>query len=182
MQKIMDNKSEEQSITAVSFTEREHLQNLVGVFNNPIARRSFNDHQLEAIRLAADYLNRAEANTEAANVSSSDVLNTIAVNHGWESWSRLLLDLNQNKISQIIVEELEEEAILAYHTLKQDGSYRQADFIKFSAWFNEEQWRGGKGDINKQMFVKGDWEGVVKRYFQSLIPAPVDIIDGDELL
>jgi hypothetical protein len=36
----------------------------------------------------------------------------------------------------------------------------------FAEWFNTEQWRGGKGDKNKVMFVKGDWDGIVKLYLQ----------------
>jgi hypothetical protein len=35
---------------------------------------------------------------------------------------------------------------------------------RFAEWFNTEQWRGGKGDKNKVMFVKGDWAGIVKLY------------------
>jgi hypothetical protein len=38
------------------FTEKEHLQNLVGLFNTPVARMGMSALQLEALRLASDYL------------------------------------------------------------------------------------------------------------------------------
>lgn len=36
--------------------------------------------------------------------------------------------------------------------------------IEFAKWFNETQWKGGKGDANKILFCKSDYNGIVKLF------------------
>lgn len=38
------------------------------------------------------------------------------------------------------------------------------ELVKFAKWFNETQWKGGKGDRNKILFCKCDYEAIVKLY------------------
>lgn len=38
------------------------------------------------------------------------------------------------------------------------------DLEKFAEWFNNTQWRGGKGDPIKQLFCKCDYKGIVEQY------------------
>jgi hypothetical protein len=34
----------------------------------------------------------------------------------------------------------------------------------FAEWFNENQWRGGKGDYLKTLFCKCDYKGIIREY------------------
>ena len=45
---------------------------------------------------------------------AEEVLDEIAIKNGWGSWSRVLLDFNQNQIATILVEKMEIEAINKY--------------------------------------------------------------------
>lgn len=38
--------------------------------------------------------------------------------------------------------------------------------IGFAEWFNENQWRGGKGDYLKSLFCNCEYEKIVEHYFK----------------
>lgn len=44
----------------------------------------------------------------------------------------------------------------AYLEYRKDKTLRDSQFIRLMDWYRSKQWEGGKGDVVKQLFVKGD--------------------------
>ena len=50
----------------------------------------------------------------------------------------------------------------------EDKKISEQDLILFAKWFNQTQFRGGKGDAVKALFCKCDYEGIVKQGLKEL--------------
>lgn len=73
-------------ITADSFTEREHLKNILGLFNTPVARMGMSSGQLEVLRLAQQYIdNDTQPSTAEEHDAEWEYKNNI--------WYKSLYDL-----------------------------------------------------------------------------------------
>lgn len=49
-----------------------------------------------------------------------------------------------------------------------NNKYTDEELVALFKWFNETQWRGGKGDPIKVMFCKSDYKGLVKQALKEL--------------
>ena len=49
-----------------------------------------------------------------------------------------------------------------------ENKYTKEDLINFAKWFNENQFRGVKGDITKALFIKCNYPAIVDKAIEKL--------------